>query len=321
MTNKFHLTLDSIGTRIVALAMFLYLATNTWHFIGTFIPADTIWHQPVMFVFFEGGLLYWFNRLEHASENVAKTIIAAFMTLVQLCAVMFATVYELSLGLQQKMHINIDSGIVNALPFVVTGLIMLWIVAWALGRMANEHFGNRIKHIAKYGVSPHVDVVRQPQSRYVTGSLDRSSNRSSTKQLAGAKSNLKALPAPSTENALPVPRSVNLLQRLGAWFGGDNRIEVDESDATPEADEEDIRERQPDEDKELAEAQYDVVPRTRQPRAHVRSTSNPTRARRSPAQINRILSALDKAEPGQSDAALARQAGCSTSTVSRWRKQ
>lgn len=156
MTNRFHLSLDNWGTRLIALGMFLYLATNTWQFISQFIPNDTPWHRPVMFVFFEGGLVYWFNRLEHASENVAKTIIAAFMTLVQLSAVAFATVYELSLELQKQMGIHMDNTIHALFPFVVTGLILLWVIMWALGRISNEHFARRIGHIAKTGYSPHL---------------------------------------------------------------------------------------------------------------------------------------------------------------------
>lgn len=177
MTNKFHLSLDQAGTWIIAFGLFLFLLTNTWHFIQAFIPADTFWHQPVMLLFFEGGLLYWTNRLIHASENVVRTVIAAFMTLVQFGVVLFATVYEVSLGLQQKAGIDMSPAITAMLPWVIVGVIFLWLLVWMIGRLASPHFAYRVKHIAKHGYSPHLletstTVTEQaPASFAQTGTL------------------------------------------------------------------------------------------------------------------------------------------------------
>lgn len=401
MTNRFHLSLDNWGTRLIALGMFLYLATNTWQFISQFIPNDTPWHRPVMFVFFEGGLVYWFNRLEHASENVAKTIIAAFMTLVQLSAVAFATVYELSLELQKQMGIHMDNTIHALFPFVVTGLILLWVIMWALGRISNEHFARRIGHIARTGYSPHVTgdlstlslppglsteplalgapkSARVPHQRAGIGQRIASSWNN---WFAGLKGQPKDLATDESENEVIVTEEPadelqeNVqedAQESGAAGNNAGRLDIIEQamfqalmSASPQeqATLREYAEKHSTEEavaylqsqypkysayfnadrvrhvmsayvkakwaetrealqpaEERAEMYQSAAPRSTAPRRKTtkKTSSAGTRNR---ANLAALLPLLEKEYPGLTDAALAKIAGCSASTVNRWRAE
>lgn len=72
---------------------------------------------------------------------------------------------------------------------------------------------------------------------------------------------------------------------------------------------------------ERAQMEYSKAPQTTPPRAHTRGNSRAQRARRSTAQIDSVLDALERAKPGQSARALARAAGVSVSSVDRWKKE
>lgn len=71
---------------------------------------------------------------------------------------------------------------------------------------------------------------------------------------------------------------------------------------------------------EQSYSEYSKAPQTASASAHRRPTSNSQRARRSTAQIDSVLDALEKSKPGQSNRALARACGCSVSSVERWKQ-
>src|SRR5690349_17426330 len=74
--------------------------TNTWLFMNEFLPAEPFWLRPAAFVFFEGGFVFWARDFKHDSENVPRTIIAGFMALACLLAVLSATSYEAAKDMQ-----------------------------------------------------------------------------------------------------------------------------------------------------------------------------------------------------------------------------
>lgn len=306
----FHRATGATFFFIVSIMFFLLSLQNTWAFLNRVLPdADQVFIVCMM-VIFEGGFVGWLAMLMGGAQNVWRMLIAFVMMLITGTGVFIGAWYEIGGMMHKGIGYKIDPTILSNVPTAVIFAYIATGIAIVLYMLASPEFFARVSHMNQHGTAP-VNMRVYPV------------------RVSPATNNPKALPAPasarSTTEPLPIPQSVDLLQRAGSFIGGlfgrRKGIEVDTSDATPEAEADDISESSVDEVEEVAEVQYNVAPQSRQPRARTRPSSNAARARRSPAQIDRILSALDKAEPGQSDASLARAAGCSTSTVSRWRKQ
>src|SRR5207248_9468269 len=78
-------------------ALILVSVQNTWKFIRTpaFVPDQTLGYSVLLFVLYEGGMLFWLHKATHGSDNPARYMMAWGMFVVSLAAICVVMFYEM----------------------------------------------------------------------------------------------------------------------------------------------------------------------------------------------------------------------------------
>lgn len=189
-----------IGFFLLVLVTLIVSFTNTWKFLNDFLPGDPPWLRPLAFVFFEGGLILWAQYFKHDSENIYRTFIAGFMTLISLLAVLSATAYEVAKDVQ-SLGFTLPPVIAAWVPLSILLVMLGQTIMLVLHHFADDQFFARIQHMNKTG--------RTHPPQVVTGSLV------ALPQTASA-------PQPSTV-VTPVAQQSGWSLRFPKWLGGKDK--------------------------------------------------------------------------------------------------